>query len=366
MPSAASTPNAARARRSAMPALTGWITAAALQHGTALPQALMAHLGVSRRRAGELLRQLVQSGWLQREGTARRPQYHPGGLRQVVRRYALDGLQEDLPWRRDFAPFFDLPPQVARLAQHAFTELLNNAVDHSGGTRVTVSMRQTPLHLQLLVSDDGCGLFQRVHEHLGIDDPRLAMFELSKGKLTTQPSRHAGQGLFFVSQLADIFDLHANHSAYQQRRDDHTLWHAVRPMAPQGTSVYVAIALDTQRSLPALQLAHSALSVEAHAAAKADAADPARCRFDRTRVPLQLLAGGSTLASRAEARRVAARLTSFEAAELDFAGIGDLGQGFADELFRVFARQHPQLTLLPTHMAPGVAAMVDSVRRAAA
>jgi signal transduction histidine kinase len=45
------------------------------------------------------------------------------------------------------------------MAQHAFTELLNNAIDHSGGTQVTVSMRQTPLHLQLLVSDDGCGLF---------------------------------------------------------------------------------------------------------------------------------------------------------------------------------------------------------------
>jgi len=366
MLSAAHAPRAARARRSVLSTLTGWITPAAQRHGAGLPQALMAHQGVSRRRAGELLRQLVQAGWLRREGPRHRPVYGPGTLRQVVRCYALDGLQEDLPWRRDFAPFFDLPPQVARLAQHAFTELLNNAVDHSGGTRVTVSMRQTALHVQLLVSDDGCGLFRRVAEHLDIDDPRLAMFELSKGRLTTQPARHAGQGLFFIAQLADILDLHANEVAFQQRRDDHTQWHAVRPMAPQGTSVYVAIALDSQRSLPALQLAHSALAADAPAAKAAHGADPARCGFERTRVPLQLLAGGRTLASRAEARRVASRLASFQAAELDFAGIGDLGQGFADELFRVFARQHPQLALLPTHMAPGVAAMVDSVRRTAA
>jgi anti-sigma regulatory factor (Ser/Thr protein kinase) len=352
-------------RRHDLTALTGWITPAAVRHGHALPEAVMTRLGVSRRRATELLRRLVATGWLLREGPRHRPVYRPGALRQVVQRYPLEGLQEDLPWRRDFAPFFDLPPNAMRLAQHAFTELLNNAVDHSGGTRVTVSVRQTPLHVQLLVSDDGCGLFQRVAQELQLDDPRLAMFELSKGKLTTQPERHAGQGLFFVSQLADIFDLHANQAAFQQRRSEQTLWHAVRPMASQGTSVYVAIALDTQRSLASLRLAHSALA-DAAQAADAAPSDPARCRFERTRVPLQLLAGGQTLASRAEARRVASRLTEFSAAELDFAGIEDVGQGFADELFRVFGQAQPRLRLLPTGMSAGVAAMVDSVRRAAA
>ena len=98
---------------------------------------------------------------VQKTGPARRPRYGPGALRQVVQRYAIAGLQEDEPWRRDFAPFFTLKPAVQRMAQHAFTELLNNAIDHSGGQQTTVSMRQTPLQLQLLVSDDGCGLFER-------------------------------------------------------------------------------------------------------------------------------------------------------------------------------------------------------------
>lgn len=358
-------------RQHDLSALTGWITQAAQRHSDALPDVLMAHRGVSRRQALALLRRLAATGWLLREGPRHRPVYRPGPLRQVVQRYALQGLQEDLPWRRDFAPFFDLPPNAARLAQHAFTELLNNAVDHSGGTRVTVSMRQTPLHVQLLVSDDGCGLFQRVSEHLQLDDPRLAMFELSKGKLTTQAARHAGQGLFFISQLADIFDLHANDAAFQQRRSHHTLWHAVRPMTTQGTSVYVAIALDSQRSPQALRLAHSgAAALAASQGTRLDGSappgDPARCRFEHTRVPLQLLAGGPTLASRAEARRVAARLTAFRAAELDFSGIVDVGQGFADELFRVFGRAQPQLALVPTGMNADVAAMIDSVRLAAA
>ena len=135
--------------------------------------------------------------WLQRDGMRRDAAYRPGPLRQVVQRYPLAGLQEDLPWQRDFAPCFDLPPNVARMAQHAFTELLNNAIDHSGGTQVTVSVRQTALHLQLLVSDDGVGVFERIQQNFDIADPTLAMLELSKGKLTSAPDRHSGHGLFF-------------------------------------------------------------------------------------------------------------------------------------------------------------------------
>ena len=118
----------------------------------------------------------------------------PGALRQVARSYTLYGLQEDLPWQRDFAPHFALPRHVERMVQHGFTELLNNAADHSGGTSVTVSLRQTPCHVQLLVSDDGCGVFDRLSRSFDIDDPTLAMVELSKGKLTSLPDRHAGRG----------------------------------------------------------------------------------------------------------------------------------------------------------------------------
>lgn len=331
--------------------LTPWITAAVLAHPHDLPQHLMQRLSVGRRRAGVLIRQLAAAQWLVAEGSPRRPVFRPGALRQVVQHYPLAGLQEDLPWRRDFAPCFELPPAVRQLAQHAFTELLNNAIDHSGGSQVTVSLRQTPLHLQLLVSDDGCGLFERIAQSFAIDDPQLAMFELSKGKLTSQPERHSGHGLFFTSRLADIFDVHANHAAFQHRgwadASGGEAWRTTRPAPHRGTSIYLAIALDTPRRLDAVLRAHSG-----------DAADYA---FDRTQVPLKLLGGGEMLMSRADARRVGARLTQFGQAELDFSGIATIGHGFADELFRVFRREHPQVRLLPKKMAPAVGAMVASI-----
>ena len=82
---------------------------------------------------------------------------------------------------------------------------------------------------------------------------------------------------------------------------------------------------------------------------------------------LQLLTGGiadAMLASRADARRAALRLAQFKHADIDFSGIGHVGHGFADELFRVFGSAHPSLEMHPVGMAPQVAAMVGSVRTA--
>lgn len=335
-------------------AVTQWITAAAHAQGDRLADVAMQRLGLTRRAAHALLARLVAAQWLVREGTPRRPRWRPGPLKQVVQRYALAGLQEDLPWQRDFAPFFDLQPNVARIAQHAFGELLNNAVDHSGGSQVTVSLRQTALHLQLLVSDDGRGVFDCIQQHFDIADPALAMLELSKGKLSSQPDRHSGRGLYVTSRLADVFDLHANERAFQYRGWDRRRWHAGKPMPRQGTSVFFAIALDSLRTLDEVL--------------RSTSTDGAGYAFDATQVPLRLLASGANvgLESRAQARRVVARLQRFRRAELDFEGFDDIGHGFADELFRVFPREHPGVTLVPVGMAPRVAAMMAAVQAEAA
>jgi anti-sigma regulatory factor (Ser/Thr protein kinase) len=331
-------------------AVTRWITAAALQHPRDLPAHLMQRLSIGRSAAGRLLGRLCDTQWLHREGTPRRAVYRPGMLRQAVHTYALDSLDEALPWSRDFAPLFALSPTVARNARHAFTELLNNAIDHSGGTQVTVSVRQTAGHLQLLVSDDGCGLFARIGQHFAIHDPAQAMLELGKGKLTSQPARHTGRGLYFTARLADILDLHANDSAFQHRAWQRHRWQRTRPAARTGTSVFVAIALDSTLSLDSVMRDHSL--------------DGAGYGFDRTVVPLQVLTSPlSGLESRAHARQVTARLAQFRRAELDFEGVDEIGHSFADELFRVYAREHPGLELVPLHTSARVAALIASIDR---
>ena len=331
--------------------VTPWITEATLRHPDSLRRALSDRLGVGSAVARALLRDLVAAQWLTAVVAPRRVRFTPGLLRQVVRRYPIAGLQEDRPWSQDFLPCLALPDTVARMAQHAFTELLNNAIEHSGGSSVTVSMRQTPLQLQLLVSDDGRGIFDAIGETYQIDDPAQAMLELAKGKLSTCPARHSGRGLFFTARLADVIDLHANDVAFQQRHWQREQWQPVRPACRRGSSVYVAICMDTTRTLDGVLRRYS-LDGEGYC-------------FDRTVVPLRLISGPQVaLASRAQARRVASRLQCFRRVELDFDGLADIGHGFADELLRVFRHQHPEVDLVPVNMAPAVARLVDSVREA--
>ncbi len=121
-----------------------------------------------------------------------------------------------------------------------------------------------------------------------------------------------------------------------------------------GTSINLAISLDTARTLDEVLHSHSS-SGEGH-------------DFARTSVPLLLLAGGkpgALLASRADAKRALSRLADFGHAQMDFSGIAHVGHGFADEMFRVYLREHPQLDIDPVGMAAQVAAMVNSVRQQA-
>ena len=329
--------------------LTQWITAAAIQHPTRLDAELAERTGTSLRTARRALARLVELNWLERTGTPRRPEYKPGLLRQVVRRYALAGLEEDLPWANDFAPYFALPASVNRMVQHTFCELLNNAIDHSGGTHVTVSLRQTAGHAQLLISDDGRGVFEQIAQTFSIANPALAMLELSKGKLTSQPQRHTGQGLFFASRLADVFDLHANAAAFQQRSWDERGWRTQRALKHTGTSVYASFALDTTRTLDAVRQQYSADGVGA--------------AFERTVVPLRLITSDVIgLDSRAQARRAGARLGEFRRAEIDFGGVEQVSHAFVDELFRVMARAQPGVDIVPLNMSPAVATLIASVR----
>ena len=92
--------------------------------------------------------------------------------------------------------------------------------------------------------------------------------------------------------------------------------------------------------------------------------DPEEFTFDKTVVPLRLAQyEGEKLVSRSQAKRVALRFERFKRVELDFAGVSDIGQAFADELFRVFAAAHPTIRITPINTEPAVAQMI---RRAVA
>jgi hypothetical protein len=67
--------------------------------------------------------------------------------------------------------------------------------------------------------------------------------------------------------------------------------------------------------------------------------------------------GDEQLVSRSQAKRLIARFDRFKTVILDFSEIKEIGQAFADELFRVYGIGHPEVELVPKNMTEQVERM---------
>lgn len=77
------------------------------------------------------------------------------------------------------------------------------------------------------------------------------------------------------------------------------------------------------------------------------ASDDQAFGFSKTHVPLSLATySDEDLVFRSQARRLLARLRDFNEVLLDFDGVEMIGQAFADEIFRVYDRNHPKVDVI--------------------
>jgi len=313
--------------------------------GARLAQAV----GVSRQVANGYLQALVRDGLVDAEGTTRARAYALRPLAQVTRRYPRAGLEEDRVRRELVAPVVaECPDNVRNLWHYAATEMINNAIDHSGAAEVVVEVSRNALWTEVRVIDEGEGIFLKIQRALRLLDARESILELAKGKLTTAPAHHSGEGIFFTSRAMDVFEIASHRLRFSHRpnRPD-----AIVDQSEDVPGTRVRMRLDNR----------SARSLREVFDAYTDSEDRT---FDRTVVPLRLAQyEGELLVSRSQAKRVAYRFERFKRVELDFSGIHDIGQAFADELFRVFAAAHPDIVITPLHAEPAVAGMI---RRAVA
>jgi anti-sigma regulatory factor (Ser/Thr protein kinase) len=123
--------------------------------------------------------------------------------------YAIaQNLAEDLVWRDDVSKVIgDMPENVLAIWHYGFTEMFNNALDHSAGTTAYLAIRRNAVDTEMVMHDNGVVIFKKIRTQLGLLDERHAILELAKGKLTTDPKRHTGEGIFFSSRMFDQFDI---------------------------------------------------------------------------------------------------------------------------------------------------------------
>ena len=88
--------------------------------------------------------------------------------------------------------------------------------------------------------------------------------------------------------------------------------------------------------------------------------------FSKTVVPVTLARNGSdALVSRSQAKRVLARVDQFRVVIFDFRGVESIGQAFADELFRVYPRVHPEIEFHAVNTTVDVDSMIARAKASA-
>jgi len=193
------------------------------------------------------------------------------------------------------------------------------------------------------VTDEGEGIFVKIKRAFALHDPRESILELAKGKLTTAPEAHTGEGIFFTSRVMDRFEIESHHLCFvHASRDEDAI--VEQPTDTPGTRVRMRLTNDSPRTMGEVFDAFSGSEDYS---------------FDKTIVPLRLAQyEGEKLVSRSHAKRVSHRFERFKWVELDFTGVSEIGQAFADELFRVFARAHPDIRISAIHTTPEVARVI--------
>jgi anti-sigma regulatory factor (Ser/Thr protein kinase) len=334
-----------------------WATRHVSAHSNDFGRAFAAQFGLSRAGAASFTRALEAEEIIVRNGSSTRPTFSAGPHKFLSFRYDLPGVDESYIWERDIAPYLDLPGNVANIAHFALTEMVNNANDHSGGNRVNVFVDQNAHRLAISIDDNGIGVFKKIADALGLEDTRLALLELSKGKFTSAPEQHSGEGIFFTSRAMDSFLLHANSCVYEyshpqkaaQPHEEIDQYHGESNSL--GTWIGMTISLNSKTELKAI-FGHYTTGA------------PDDMTFSKTVIPVRLARVGSeNLISRSQAKRLLARIDQFKNVQLDFSEVPEIGQAFADEIFRVFVLAHPDIALEAINANPDVARMIKRAQQ---
>jgi anti-sigma regulatory factor (Ser/Thr protein kinase)/23S rRNA pseudoU1915 N3-methylase RlmH len=273
------------------------------------------------------LQRLRSQNLLAEEGTTSDRVYGLRILDDWQKTYPLaSGLHEDEILDVDISGVIaDLPQNVRSIWSTAFTEIFNNVLDHSAATEASVEIRKTAINTQMVIHDNGVGIFKKIQQARNLPDERYAIMELSKGKFTTDPSKHSGEGIFFTSKMVDQFDILSGGLYFTRKPNSQMDW--VSEKFKNGTTVWMKL---DNRSTREPKDVYDRFTED--------------FAFTKTAVPVKLAqVGSSGLVSRSQAKRILVGIDRFKVVSLDFTGVDWIGQSFADEIFRVYQNAHPEM-----------------------
>jgi anti-sigma regulatory factor (Ser/Thr protein kinase) len=257
------------------------------------------------------------------------------------------GADEHKVWSENFrSDFENLEDNVSYICNYGFTEIFNNAIDHSEGSRVSVETEWGKDAVKISVIDNGIGIFKKIKTAFNLQDERESILQLSKGKLTTEPQNHTGEGIFFTSRAFDEFAILANDLFYCRLNDDEDWFIETRvDKHKKGTAVSMEIRFNSKRKIEEIFDKYASHDTR---------------KFDKTHICVKLSElEEEKYISRSQAKRLLVGLEKFREVILDFKNVSTVGQAFVDEVFRVFKNNHPEIQITYTDANDNVKFMIE-------
>lgn len=305
---------------------------------------------ISRQAVNKHIQQLLEQKALTREGKGKgrgvRYLLHPQEAWNTTLTL-IDNPAEDVVWRNEVKQKIgQLPDNTLEIWHYGFSEMFNNVIDHSEGTTVTMTITKTADLTEMLILDNGIGIFTKIKNAMGLLDERHAVIELTKGKLTTDPDRHTGEGIFFSSRMFDEFSILSGEVFLSHVYKDDEDWILETSEYKSGTFITMKLQNNTARTTKEIF----------------DKFTDDEYGFTKTVVPVRLARyGNEQLVSRSQAKRLLTRVERFKTVLLDFKDVESIGQAFSDEVFRVFAKQYSSMKIIPINANEAVMQMIKRV-----
>lgn len=246
----------------------------------------------------------------------------------------------------------EFPDNVRRIWRYAFTEMMNNAIEHSNARKIWVGVWYNYRTTNICIQDDGIGIFEKIKQYYGYESLDDAVNELFKGKLTTDSENHTGEGIFFTSRMMEDFcvlsggKIFTHSSNCDITRDVESVPVLKKYKDQQGTFVLMKLANNSKTVIREVF----------------DMFSESGGGLTKTQIPMKNIFTDGFPVSRSQAKRLYSRFEEFEEVRLDFAGIDELGQGFAHELFVVFSRKHPEVKIIIENANDEVNKMISHVK----
>lgn len=312
------------------------------------------HCNISRQAAHQHLRELVKHQKLLRIGKTKGSYYILFSKKEWERikerdevyktRLKNNNLQEDYIFDEisyKLPSLKKIQKKASDIVRYAFTEMLNNAIEHSNSQYIDIVLMISSDMVYFNIIDRGIGIFKHIQKRFKLADEYEALFEILKGKKTTMPTKHTGEGIFFTSKTADLFKIEsAKIGLIINNKQDDIFTEEIKYR--KGTKVFFQINKMTRKDISEIFAQYTDDDYQ----------------FSKTKVIVRLYQKNVEYTSRSQARRLVMGLDKFKTVILDFNKVTTIGQGFADEIFRVFHQNYPEVLIEPIHCCKAVDFMI--------